>query len=593
MLTVNTSKPNGILTQYLAQTQDLRFLGQIKFGIYAEDYSNEDEVHPDTTAEFRLAHVDDIEDKLPNAQDLADYVEECERTNLRHDGIPVPRHTNPFQTPEELEDYLALLQRVKSVDADSEGFGVELIDAPDYPVSEHIIFGRGGRKELEIPLPFEYLLLVVFFCTVSATFHILSTMMDAEKATAILAFCRGAKVGEPECDCEEYSAPSGVDASARCLECGHGKTLTTVESAVGGPSRDSGSTESVVRKMYNARTSRPTINSSGKSNVSHQDARNEVLRGFRPHNAGTSGLSTRAAAKAKRAASDSRAGTHKVGGVYLMVCGIYLDENGEEHLEDKQSPSVNGHDILENLGLGVTSLEGISINQNWTYEEVSAWLRGLFPRAFEYMETYEQEKRVKPKTHSPVKWRLLSKRWRALEVSVKTKPTGADLIKHKGGANSSKTSISNSHLYFAFFHAVSPEVLSSWKPRNDDESEDARSTSSEEAQFSDRSESSEGSYRLHMNNDSTDPESEPDWDASSDSEKPAIFDVFPEELDGAEGAIADMDKTPRPARLRKRTADAAELDDSPEETNQARPTKRARGILAGEDTGETSKHICT
>ncbi len=67
----------------------------------------------------------------------------------------MPRHGNPFQSPGELEQFLGLLEHVKSIDADSEGFGIELIGSPEYPTSEHLIYGRGGRKEIEVALPFE------------------------------------------------------------------------------------------------------------------------------------------------------------------------------------------------------------------------------------------------------------------------------------------------------------------------------------------------------------------------------------------------------------------------------------------------------
>lgn len=93
---------------------------------------------------------DDDDDDEDSTQAAA--ITEEQRCNLRHEGIAVPRHANPFATEEETDGFLNMVAHAIQIDAELEGFGAELAVRSDYPTVERITLGQGGRREIEIPL---------------------------------------------------------------------------------------------------------------------------------------------------------------------------------------------------------------------------------------------------------------------------------------------------------------------------------------------------------------------------------------------------------------------------------------------------------
>lgn len=108
----------------------MRFLGQTKFGFH-NDYPNDAEAH---------------------VHDDSDAVQHEQQKHIRHDGAPVPRNACPFTCDMTLNHFCQTFKGVLERDAQPEGFGFESLFDENYPASERLVYGRGGKKEIEVPL---------------------------------------------------------------------------------------------------------------------------------------------------------------------------------------------------------------------------------------------------------------------------------------------------------------------------------------------------------------------------------------------------------------------------------------------------------
>jgi hypothetical protein len=160
----------------------MRFLGQTEHGVYGDDPMNN--IHPDTINRYYGVHGaeqthlsgqtgaghaedDDItsgsdgsdceysDDGDNNAEwaELQHQIAYDQSHNVRHKPVKVPRHHNPFATPEaemEFQDVLSIIIAGKTIPA---SFGVSADEWDDgYPELEIIKTGSRG-KELEVILP--------------------------------------------------------------------------------------------------------------------------------------------------------------------------------------------------------------------------------------------------------------------------------------------------------------------------------------------------------------------------------------------------------------------------------------------------------
>jgi len=84
----------------------------------------------------------------------------------------------------------------------------------------------------------------------------------------------------------------------------------------------------------------------------------------------------------------------------------------------------------------------LELDQRWTHEEVTNFLRKLFPFPFGYAEKNVQDMR-RLNRHSVPLWVLVNKEHRAFDVVPSECPDRAELYRYKGrpGASSAECSI--------------------------------------------------------------------------------------------------------------------------------------------------------
>lgn len=81
-------------------------------------------------------------------------ISNSQETNVRHDPIPVPKHSSPFKTEQDLNAYLRSFQDYVACKKLPTGYGLRRSEwgQDGYPAFENIPLGRRGRKELCISL---------------------------------------------------------------------------------------------------------------------------------------------------------------------------------------------------------------------------------------------------------------------------------------------------------------------------------------------------------------------------------------------------------------------------------------------------------
>ena len=126
-------KASGIVTRNIIvshQSQDLRLLGQMRFGVYHEDSDQ--------------AEDDDDE--------AADVIASQQREYINHAAISIPTHRNPFDDHEAEVTFFTGLRKVVIQDITPDGFGLTPVEWPsdEYPPFETICVGR--RKYVDISL---------------------------------------------------------------------------------------------------------------------------------------------------------------------------------------------------------------------------------------------------------------------------------------------------------------------------------------------------------------------------------------------------------------------------------------------------------
>ncbi|TFY76459.1 hypothetical protein EWM64_g7555 [Hericium alpestre] len=142
---------------------DMRLLGQLEHGIYADDY---EDVHPDILNRYYgvdvdvehihgqtgAGHPDDEEDELPS---LRDHIAADQEPHIRHAPIDVPDNGSPFQDLALEAAFFAALSSIHDQGLIPNGYSVAQAEWDDegYGEVELLKCGR-GRKYLEVELPF-------------------------------------------------------------------------------------------------------------------------------------------------------------------------------------------------------------------------------------------------------------------------------------------------------------------------------------------------------------------------------------------------------------------------------------------------------
>lgn len=171
--------PYCYIRDELIVVQDLFFLGQTRFGIYKDDCEG---VHPETIeqyygvdGELRRNHTEagaghpadeqeadgqDIENTIGKIEgtfaheDLAEQIANNQKPHVRHEGAPVPLHTNPFQHAEAESRFFGVLGEVVKNGIIPTGYGMLIDEWEDgiYPDVEYLRIGLHGKKEIQVSL---------------------------------------------------------------------------------------------------------------------------------------------------------------------------------------------------------------------------------------------------------------------------------------------------------------------------------------------------------------------------------------------------------------------------------------------------------
>ncbi|KAF8957599.1 hypothetical protein BDZ97DRAFT_1952649, partial [Flammula alnicola] len=179
--TWNSHPIHGANTSYKSPN-DLRFLGQARFGVYKDECEG---IHPDVINEYygvdqgaSVKHrkhstgaghpVDEAESTSEgeledegteqqtqlSAEELAQQIAENQTSQVRHEGVPVVQGHNPFNNDETETAFFKVLQEVIEKDIVPIGYGIlpeEWVDG-GYPTAETMQIGSRGRKEIQILL---------------------------------------------------------------------------------------------------------------------------------------------------------------------------------------------------------------------------------------------------------------------------------------------------------------------------------------------------------------------------------------------------------------------------------------------------------
>ncbi|KAF8959787.1 hypothetical protein BDZ97DRAFT_1666643, partial [Flammula alnicola] len=178
--TWNSHPMQGENTSYKSPN-DLRFMGQARFGVYKDECEG---IHPDTIDKYygvdhgteirhRTGHgaghpIDEAEsdselqdvsaqqqERLqPSPEELAQQIADNQTPQVRHEGVSVVQGRNPFHDENTEAAFFDVLGQVIESDIIPVGYGVHpdewINDA--YPTAETMKIGSRGTKEIQILL---------------------------------------------------------------------------------------------------------------------------------------------------------------------------------------------------------------------------------------------------------------------------------------------------------------------------------------------------------------------------------------------------------------------------------------------------------
>ncbi|KAJ7869213.1 hypothetical protein B0H14DRAFT_2346163 [Mycena olivaceomarginata] len=133
----------------LTSTQDMCFIGQVREGVYVNDY---DDVHPTVLQQYYGVHgkvarrepgatgagqLDDEDIPIPSAEnyededsgsedgdDLGQQLEDAQAENFHHEPVPVPKHANPFPEDETMQLFHDTLSAAEEIGLIPPGYGL-------------------------------------------------------------------------------------------------------------------------------------------------------------------------------------------------------------------------------------------------------------------------------------------------------------------------------------------------------------------------------------------------------------------------------------------------------------------------------------
>ncbi|TFK46577.1 hypothetical protein OE88DRAFT_1739440 [Heliocybe sulcata] len=233
--------------------------------------------------------------------------------------------------------------------------------------------------------------------------------------------CQGKRTDGEDCPCVRYipRLKQDPDQPHLCRDCGHFESAHQTAAA---PPSSIGDIFAAYKEP--ARMHLPL-------KASAQDAVKETNSGFK-RNAESSGSGSlvKKAKKEQGAILDEKLPRNmiKVGRVTILPDGLEEDEDGE--LSHSSAPAPKQYKTYEGWKLSVPwqAKDGkLAFGQKWTVKQIEAWLRGLFPEVFQYVDE-QMDSFADPPART---WELLDKTGMTLST-YKYEPNGEAFESLKG-----------------------------------------------------------------------------------------------------------------------------------------------------------------
>jgi hypothetical protein len=134
--------------------QDLRFLGQLKHGIYENGHKG---IHSDTLTRYgnqMQSSETGPDQEYEIDEEIVQGINREQQHHIRHEGIGVPRHHNPFTDKKEETQFFEVFAKVVEEDIEPVGYGLhsDEWENGEYPLLEFIKVGKRAAKQIQVSL---------------------------------------------------------------------------------------------------------------------------------------------------------------------------------------------------------------------------------------------------------------------------------------------------------------------------------------------------------------------------------------------------------------------------------------------------------
>ncbi|KAG1906383.1 uncharacterized protein F5891DRAFT_975775 [Suillus fuscotomentosus] len=447
--------------------QDMRLLGQASLGIYEDEFEGicptvlqryygihgrEVVCHRNQTG---AGHPSDEADE-PAEDDIIDRIEQEQANDVQHDAVEVPDSNTPFRNEEDESMFFEILEAVVMEGIVPEGYNLR--EGED-EYDENTILYKIRRD----PGP---------LYTNSAPRRLICVPVLSSISLRMPkpAFCKGNPDESVPCYCEEYSAPTNIPVGQKelCAECLHGKSkhprpqppvLPVAELPAVTTAKERAGVTAIFKQSLARRAGQGSQNTTTVT-----AARDEVMAGFRP----TAKQKFPGRIVSSRQASSSKQGhvPIKVGAIAVLV--NYLDDKGE--LLTTILPVKTEMSKFKRRGCahfdGDQSEDGGSVDfsfcLDWTFEEVDAYIRRLFPKVFEYLDSVKVgDVKGKATDNGASEWVLISKENCRLSVAPEPFPTGKHLEWYKGRSNAP---LQQTNIFIGIRKFIPEHTYARWDP---------------------------------------------------------------------------------------------------------------------------------
>ena len=140
-------------------------LGQARYGVYKDECEG---VHPDAINKYYGVHgntvhrrgtgaghpIDEEDGDVEAQPELAERIAQDQQSQIRHEGVAVPQHGNPFTKASAEDQFWRVLREVVQDNVVPGGVGLYLEEWEGgvYPSYEVVRVGNRGTREIQVSL---------------------------------------------------------------------------------------------------------------------------------------------------------------------------------------------------------------------------------------------------------------------------------------------------------------------------------------------------------------------------------------------------------------------------------------------------------